>query len=214
MTEEHDRLASSPGASDAWRLWGPYVAARQWGTVREDYSADGDAWRHFPFDHAHLRAYRWGEDGLAAISDRFGFLNLSLALWNRHDDRLKERLFGLSNHEGNHGEDVKEYWWPLDATPTHSWSQYLYRYPQAAFPYEELRAENARRGLAEDEYELADTGALEKIVEDAINANPKAIESYKAGKTAALGAIVGWVMKETKGKADPKIVNELLRKKL
>lgn len=160
MTEEHDRLASSPGASDAWRLWGPYVAARQWGTVREDYSADGDAWRHFPFDHAHLRAYRWGEDGLAAISDRFGFLNLSLALWNRHDDRLKERLFGLTNHEGNHGEDVKEYWWPLDATPTHSWSQYLYRYPQAAFPYEELRAENARRGLAEDEYELADTGAL------------------------------------------------------
>lgn len=161
QSEEHDRLATSPHGSDAWRLWGPYVAARQWGTVREDYSADGDAWRSFPFDHAHLRAYRWGEDGLAAICDRFGFLNLGLALWNRQDDRLKERLFGLSNHEGNHGEDVKEHWWPLDATPTHAWSRYLYRYPQAAFPYARLREENARRSLTDDEFELADTGVLD-----------------------------------------------------
>ncbi|MDO5495770.1 MAG: glucosidase, partial [bacterium] len=133
-TEEHDRLAQADYPTDPWRLWGPYVAGRQWGTVREDYSDDGDAWSSFPFDHAHLRAYRWGEDGIAGLCDRHGFLHLTLALWNRKDDRLKERLFGLGNGEGNHGEDAKEVWWPLDATPTHSWSQYLYRYPQMAFP--------------------------------------------------------------------------------
>ncbi|WP_462417260.1 MGH1-like glycoside hydrolase domain-containing protein [Kytococcus sp. Marseille-QA3725] len=159
-TAEHHRLADSPAQGDAWRLWGPYVAARQWGTVREDYSADGDAWSYFPFDHAHQRAYRWGEDGLAAVCDRFGFLNLGVALWNGRDDRLKERLFGLSGPQGNHGEDVKEYWWAQDATPTHSWSSYLYRYPQAAFPYEQLRHENATAGLESDEIELADTGVL------------------------------------------------------
>ncbi|MCB0873309.1 MAG: glucosidase, partial [Thermoleophilia bacterium] len=133
---------------------------RQWGTVREDYSADGDAWRAFPFDHAHLRAYRWGEDGLAGLCDRFGFLNLTLALWNERDDRLKERLFGLTNHQGNHGEDVKEYWWHLDATPTHSFARVLYRYPQATFPYEDLVRVNAERGLGDPEFELADTGIL------------------------------------------------------
>ena len=159
-TAEHRRLAESPAASDAWRLWGPYLAGRQWGTVREDYSADGDAWTYFPFEQAESRAYRWGEDGLGGICDRFGFLNFSLALWNGQDSRLKERLFGLTNPQGNHGEDVKEYWWATDATPTHSYAEWLYRYPQSAFPYDELVAENARRPRTEPEYELADTGAL------------------------------------------------------
>ncbi|HEY6741474.1 MAG TPA: glucosidase, partial [Lapillicoccus sp.] len=157
---EHARLAESPDDSDPWRLWGPYVAGRQWGTVREDYSADGDAWADFPFDQAHRRAYRWGEDGIAGLCDRFGFLNLTVAMWNGHDDRLKERLFGLTNPEGNHGEDVKEYWWHLDATPTHSFGQYLYRYPQAAFPYDQLVAENAERSRTQSEFELSDTGIL------------------------------------------------------
>jgi len=157
---EHARLAESPDDSDPWRLWGPYVAGRQWGTVREDYSADGDAWTDFPFDQAHRRAYRWGEDGIAGLCDRFGFLNLAVAIWNGHDDRLKERLFGLTNPEGNHGEDVKEYWWHLDATPTHSFGQYLYRYPQAAFPYDQLVAENAERSRTQNEFELSDTGIL------------------------------------------------------
>ncbi len=162
LSAEHARLAESPGDADPWRLWGPYVAGRQWGTVREDYSADGDAWASFPFEHAHRRTYRWGEDGIAGVSDRYGFLNLTLALWNGRDDRLKERLFGLTNAQGNHGEDVKEYWWHLDATPTHSYAQLLYRYPQAAYPYAALRDENARRSRTEPEYELADTGVLDE----------------------------------------------------
>ena len=120
---ERDRLSSSNGDLKPWRVWGPYVAGRQWGTVREDYSANGDAWNSFPFDHSHRRAYRWGEDGIAGICDRYGFLNLALALWNGQDDRLKERLFGLTNPQGNHGEDVKEFWWHLDATPTHSYAE-------------------------------------------------------------------------------------------
>ena len=120
----------------------------------------GDARGSFPFDHAHRRTYRWGEDGLAGLTDRFGFLNLAVALWNGRDDRLKERLFGLTNPQGNHGEDVKEYWWPLDATPTHSFASWLYRYPQAAFPYDELVARNAERGFGDREFELADTGVL------------------------------------------------------
>jgi hypothetical protein len=161
-TAEHARLAEAPADDDAWRLWGPYLAGRQWGTVREDYSADGDAWASFPFDHAHRRTYRWGEDGIAGLCDRFGFLNLSVAVWNRHDDRLKERLFGLTNPQGNHGEDAKEYWWHLDATPSHSYAQVLYRYPQDAFPYDDLIAENARRSRLDPEYELADTGVLDE----------------------------------------------------
>ncbi len=155
---EHARLAESPNDSDPWRLWGPYLAGRQWGTVREDYSADGDAWESFPFDQAHRRTYRWGDDGIAGLCDRFGFLNLSVAMWNGKDDRLKERFFGLTNPQGNHGEDVKEYWWHLDATPTHSWGQTLYRYPQAAFPYAWLRDENAHRTRLDPEFELSDTG--------------------------------------------------------
>ncbi len=159
---EHARMAESPGPDGPWRLWGPYVAGRQWGTVREDYSADGDAWSAFPFDQARSRAYRWGEDGLGAVCDRFGFLNLGVALWNRRDPFLKERLFGLTNGEGNHGEDAKEYWWALDGTPSHSWMRWLYRYPQAEFPYARLREENARRGREEREYELGDTGVLDE----------------------------------------------------
>ncbi|NYE96096.1 hypothetical protein FHU41_002346 [Psychromicrobium silvestre] len=162
MSAEHDRLAESRQMNDPWRRWGPYLSARQWGTVREDYSADGNAWDYLPFEQSHQRAYRWGEDGLAGLSDEQGLLNFSVALWNGQDDRLKERLFGLTNEQGNHGEDVKEYWWPLDATPTHSWAQWLYRYPQAAYPYQDLRETNARRGRNEAEYELSDTGVLDE----------------------------------------------------
>jgi len=159
-TAEHRRLAGSADAGSPWRRWGPYVSGRQWGTVREDYSGDGDAWSSFPFDHAVSRAYRWGEDGLGAVCDRYGFVNLGVALWNGQDPILKERLFGLTNAEGNHGEDAKEHWWALDCTPTHSWMQWLYRYPQAEYPYARLREENARRGRDEREFELADTGVL------------------------------------------------------
>ncbi|MBM9465905.1 glucosidase [Nakamurella sp. YIM 132084] len=160
-TAEHRRLAESAESDAPWRRWGPYLAGRQWGTVREDYSPDGDAWNAFPFDQAHARAYRWGEDGLGGVSDRYGFLNFALATWNGNDPILKERLFGLTNAEGNHGEDVKEYWWALDGTPTHSWMQWRYRYPQAAYPYEQLREVNRNRSRTEREYELADTGILD-----------------------------------------------------
>ena len=164
-TAERGRL-TGPGAGreggdqSEWRLWGPYLSGRQWGTVREDYSADGDAWSSFDFNSAHLRAYRWGEDGIAGLCDRYGFLNLAVAAWNGNDDRLKERWFGLTNGQGNHGEDVKEYWWHVDATPTHSYAQCLYRYPHKAFPYADLIAENGRRGKEDDEYELSDTGIV------------------------------------------------------
>lgn len=160
-TAEHARLAASPDEVAAWRRWGPYVSARQWGTVREDYSADGNAWTYFPFDQSHARAYRWGEDGLGGICDITGTLNFALAVWNGNDDRIKERQFGVTGGQGNHGEDVKEYWWPVDATPTHSWADWLYRYPQAAYPYRELIAENARRTRTQREFELSDTGILD-----------------------------------------------------
>src|SRR5215469_16453542 len=126
-----------------WYRWGPYVSERQWGTVREDYSADGDAWNYTSHDQARSRAYRWGEDGLAGFCDIEQRLCLGLALWNGNDPILKERLFGLTSTQGNHGEDVKEYWWYLDATPSHTWNRWRYHYPQAAFPYAELLAENA-----------------------------------------------------------------------
>ena len=158
---EHARLAESGDMGSPWRTWGPYLAGRQWGTVREDYSEDGDAWASFPFDHAVARTYRWGEDGLGGICDRYGFLNFSVAMWNGQDPVLKERLFGLTNGEGNHGEDAKEHWWAVDGTPTHSWMQWLYRYPQAEFPYAQLREENAKRSRLEREYELSDTGVLD-----------------------------------------------------
>lgn len=142
----------------AWRRWGPYVSERQWGTVREDYSADGDAWNFFPFDHARSRAYRWGEDALAGFCDDSMRWCLGLALWNEKDAFLKERLFGLANAEGNHGEDVKEVYHYVDATPTHSYQKMIYRYPQAAFPYAQLRTENAARTRLDPEFEIADTG--------------------------------------------------------
>ena len=158
---EASRLAQEAYGLAAWKRWGPYVSLRQWGTVREDYSSDGDAWRSFSHDQARSRVYRWGEDGLGAICDRWQHLCFGLALWNGNDPFLKERLFGLTNHEGNHGEDVKEYWWPLDSTPTHSFMRWLYRYPQARFPYEELVEENRRRGRDQPEFELVDTGVLD-----------------------------------------------------
>jgi hypothetical protein len=149
-----------PGPPDS--LWGPYLSERQWGTVREDYSANGDAWNYFPHDHARSRAYRWGEDGLAGISDVEQRLCFAVALWNGEDAILKERLFGLTNGEGNHGEDVKEYYYYLDATPDHSYLKMLYKYPQAAFPYEQLVDENGRRGLDDNEFELIDTGLFDE----------------------------------------------------
>ena len=143
-----------------WRKWGPYLSERQWGTVREDYSDNGDAWNYFTHDQARSRAYRWGEDGLAGISDDKQRLCFALALWNGKDPILKERLFGLTNSEGNHGEDVKEYYFYLDSTPTHSYMKYLYKYPQAAYPYADLVETNRRRTRDEMEYELLDTGVF------------------------------------------------------
>ena len=144
-----------------WYQWGPYLSERAWGSVREDYSADGDAWNSFPHDHARSRAYRWNEDGMAGLSDVFGRLCLGLSLWNGVDPILKERMFGLTNQEGNHGEDVKDYWWYLDALPSGAWLRWRYHYPQAPFPYETLIEENARRSKFEPEYELLDTGVFD-----------------------------------------------------
>jgi hypothetical protein len=144
-----------------WYRWGPYVSERQWGTVREDYSPDGQAWDYLPHDHARSRAYRWGEDGLAGFCDIEQRLCLALALWNGHDPILKERAFGLTGEQGNHGEDVKEYWWYLDALPSHAWNRWRYHYPQRAFPYDDLVAVNGRRNRTEPEYELMDTGAFD-----------------------------------------------------
>ena len=137
-TKEHARLEEARTGTAAWKKWGPYLSERQWGTVREDYSESGDAWNFFTHDHARSRAYRWGEDGIAGISDDKQRLCFSLALWNGKDPILKERLFGLTNSQGNHGEDVKEYYFYLDSTPTHSYMKYLYKYPQAAYPYGDL----------------------------------------------------------------------------
>ncbi len=159
-TKEHERLAEGHGA--AWRRWGPYLADRAWGTVREDYSVGGAAWDSFPHDHARSRAYRWNDDGLGGMSDDRQYLCLSVALWNGRDPILKERLFGLTGPEGNHGEDVKEVYHHVDATPTHSLMEFHYRYPQAAFPYERLVAENAGRGPTDDELELTDTGVFDE----------------------------------------------------
>ena len=158
MSDEQRRLEGDPDSCIRWKQWGPYLSERQWGTVREDYSDNGDAWSHFSHDQARFRAYRWGEDGLAGISDNQQRLCFALALWNGHDPILKERLFGLTNHEGNHGEDVKEYYFYLDNTPTHSFMKFLYKYPQREFPYAKLVEVNRQRGYHEPEYELLDTG--------------------------------------------------------
>ena len=160
-TPEHKRLEQAREGTAPWKAWGPYLSERQWGTVREDYSDDGDAWNYFTHDHARSRAYRWGEDGIAGVCDERQRLCLALALWNGADPILKERMFGLSNGEGNHGEDVKEYWFYLDSTPTHSYLKCQYKYPQRAFPYLDLLATNARRGKQDMEYELLDTGVFD-----------------------------------------------------
>ncbi len=159
---ESRRLEEDERRRKNWKRWGPYLAERQWGTVREDYSADGDVWAYFPHDHARSRAYRWGEDGLLGLCDRECRLCFALALWNGRDPFLKERPFGLSGEEGNHGEDVKDCWFFLDSTPTHSWMRALYKYPQAEFPYARLVAENARRGVEDPEFELQDTGVFDE----------------------------------------------------
>ena len=157
MTAEERRLSGAAGAA-AWKKWGPYLSERQWGTVREDYGAKGDAWTYLSHELSRSFAYRWGEDGLAGISDDQQTLCFALALWNGRDPILKERLFGLTNPEGNHGEDVKEYYFYLDSTPTHSYMRYLYKYPQLPFPYRELVETNAGRSRHDFEYELIDTG--------------------------------------------------------
>jgi hypothetical protein len=162
MTAEHERLIAAREQQIPWKKWGPYLSERQWGTVREDYSEGGDAWIYFSHDQARSRAYRWGEDGLAGISDDRQRLCFALALWNGRDPILKERLFGLTNREGNHGEDVKEYYFYLDSTPTHSYMKYLYKYPQEAYPYADLVDTNARRNRNELEYELLDTGVFDQ----------------------------------------------------
>jgi hypothetical protein len=159
---EHQRLAEADQGQKPWRTWGPYLSERQWGTVREDESPNGDAWESFSHDQARSRAYQWGEDGLAGISDDRQLLCFALALWNGKDPIIKERLFGLTNSEGNHGEDVKDYYYYLDSTPTHSYMRYLYKYPLNTFPYEDLVAVNKARSRHEPEYELIDTGIFDK----------------------------------------------------
>jgi hypothetical protein len=160
MNAEQIRLEEAREQKTTWKKWGPYLSERQWGTVREDYSEGGDAWNFFTHDQARSRAYRWGEDGIAGISDDKQRLCFALALWNGKDPILKERLFGLTNSQGNHGEDVKEYYFYLDSTPTHSYMKYLYKYPHAAFPYDDLVQMNGKRTRDEMEYELLDTGVF------------------------------------------------------
>ncbi|MCA9454975.1 MAG: glucosidase, partial [Nitrospira sp.] len=161
LTIEEERLEESKKRTVHWKRWGPYLSERQWGTVREDYSPNGEAWEDFPHDQARSRAYRWGEDGIGGICDRHQQICFALALWNGKDPILKERLFGLTGNEGNHGEDVKEYYFYLDSTPTHSYMKFLYKYTQHPFPYAQLIEENRKRGKHDWEYELMDTGVFD-----------------------------------------------------
>ena len=162
MTAEHLRLVEARDRRVPWKQWGPYLSECAWGTVREDYSSDSTPCEYFPHDHARSRAYRWSEDGLGGICDRHQLVCFVIALWNGQDPILKERLFGLTGKEGRHGEDVKEYFFYLDSTPTHSYMKYLYKYPQAVFPYASLIEGNRRRSLTEPEYELLDTGVFDE----------------------------------------------------
>src|SRR5271167_2324100 len=162
LTAEDKRVEESRDRKSHWKRWGPYVSERAWGTVREDYSANGTAWEFLPHDHARSKAYRWNEDGIAGICDRHQHICFALALWNEKDPILKERIFGLTGNEGNHGEDVKEYYFYLDSTPTHSYMKYLYKYPQAEFPYGNLIATNRGRNRGDMEYELLDTGIFDE----------------------------------------------------
>jgi len=161
VNAEQSRLEEDRQGNISWKKWGPYLSERQWGTVREDYSEEGNAWDYFSHDQARSRTYRWGEDGLAGFSDDKQFLCFSLGLWNEKDPIIKERLFGLTNREANHGEDVKEYYFYLDSTPTHSYMKYLYKYPQSAYPYDNLIETNRNRGRQDLEYELLDTGVFD-----------------------------------------------------
>ena len=161
MTAEELRLQESDERSAHWKRWGPYVSERAWGTVREDYSPDGTAWEYFPHDHARSRVYRWNEDGIAGICDRHQYICFALAMWNGRDPILKERLFGLTGNQGNHGEDVKECYFYVDNTPTHSYMKYLYKYPQHRYPYTHLVEETGRRTRKDPEYHLIDTGIFD-----------------------------------------------------
>ncbi|MGB7085920.1 MAG: glucosidase, partial [Phormidesmis sp.] len=161
LTPEQLRLQEHQHKQANWKKWGPYLSERQWGTVREDYSPNGEAWDFFPHEHARSRTYRWGEDGILGISDERQLLCFALSMWNTRDAILKERFFGLTGNEGNHGEDVKEYYFYLDSTPTHSYMKALYKYPQAAYPYEQLKQESLNRDRTEPEFELMDTGIFE-----------------------------------------------------
>src|ERR1044071_9867594 len=162
MIAEETRLEKARQRTKHWKRWGPYLSERAWGTVREDYSPYGSAWDYLPHEQARSKAYRWGEDGLGGICERKQFICFALALWNGRDPFLKEPLFGLTGEQGNHGEDVKEYYYYLDSTPTHSYMKFLYKYPQRAFPYAELVAENRRRSKQDPEFELLDSGAFEE----------------------------------------------------
>src|SRR5437588_7127731 len=161
MNAEQRRIDENNSQKQRWHLWGPYLSDRQWGTVREDYSSNGNAWDYFPHDHARSRAYRWGEDGLAGLCDRYQLLVFALALWNGRDPILKERLFGLVPGEANHGEDVKECYFYVDALPSHAHQRFLYKYPQREFPYGQLIDENRKRGGHDSEFELIDTGIFD-----------------------------------------------------
>ena len=161
MTAEQQRLEENLQKKIPLEQWGPYLSERQWGTVREDYSYNGEPWNYLPFEQSHYRSYLWGEDGIAGISDYFQNLCFAIALWNRKDPVLKERLFGLANKQGNHGEDVKELYYYLDNLPSHYYMEYLYKYPQQEFPYEKLRAENKLLSKREPEYEILDTGIFD-----------------------------------------------------
>src|SRR5215467_11594862 len=162
LTSEEQRLEEARRRTEHWKRWGPYLSERAWGTVREDYSPYGTAWDYFPHDQARSKAYRWNEDGIAGICDRHQQICFALALWNGKDPILKERLFGLNGNEGNHGEDVKEYYFYLDSTPTHSYMKFLYKYPHAAYPYQQLLEENRRRTKHDPEFELMDTGIFDE----------------------------------------------------
>src|SRR5271154_3319068 len=192
---EQEAVREIRGDSIGWRRWGPYVSDRAWATVREDYSADGNAWGFLPHDLARSKAYRWGEDGIAGICDRYQLLVFALAFWNGRDPILKERMFGLSSPEGNHGEDVKEYYFYLDNTPTHSYMKMLYKYPQAEYPYSQLLDENRRRDGGGAEYELLDTGVFDEnryfdIVIEYAKAGPEdiciRIEAFNRGPEDAV----------------------------
>jgi len=223
---EKTRLQESRDKKVPWKKWGPYLSERQWGTVREDYSENGDAWNFFTHDHARSRAYRWGEDGIAGISDDKQRLCFALGMWNGKDPIIKERLFGLTNSQGNHGEDVKEYYFYLDSTPTHSYMKYLYKYPQAAFPYDDLISVNGQRSREEMEYELLDTGVFKDnkyfdvfieyakdgpedilVKISAINRGPEAAEIHLLPTLWFRNDWSGWIAESNRASEKPKLAH-------